>query len=67
MTRSKAHLVNQLCRIRDWDPESEQAQALYTLKILDLMICIRKEREQESDNEEEDFLLIQRVGGSRDV
>ena len=68
MTRNKTHLVNQLCKLRKLDPGSEAAKELYSLKVLDLMICIRAERETEtSESDEDEDLLIKRFGASKYV
>ena len=56
--QSKKFFVEKLCALRHWDPASEQAQALYTLKIVDLLICIK----QETPTSEEEPLLVERFG-----
>jgi hypothetical protein len=69
MTRNKAHLVNQLCKLKNMDPGSEAAKEFYSLKVLDLMICIQKERAQQKKEEEEDEddLVIKRFGANKYV
>ena len=41
--QSKKFFVEKLCRLRNWDYESEQARNLFTLKIVDLLILIKQE------------------------
>ena len=40
--RSKAYIVKSLCTLKEIDIESEEAKALYSLKIVDLLTEIKK-------------------------
>jgi len=54
--KNKAHFVKQLCTLKELDPESEEAKALYSLKVLELLMEIKKytpvtitEKEEETE------------------
>jgi hypothetical protein len=53
MTKNKAYFIKQLCELRDLDPESEEAKNLYSLKIVDLLIEIKKATPPKKEEEEE--------------
>jgi hypothetical protein len=40
--KSKAYMVNKLCELRGISYESEEAQKLYDMKVLDLLVEIKK-------------------------
>jgi len=55
--KNKVHFVKKLCQFRNLDHESPEAQELYKLSIVDLLIAIKnetpvKEPEPESDHDE---------------
>ena len=53
--KNKAHFVKRLCQLRTWDHESPEAQELYKLSVVDLLIAIKKETpEKENPREEPD-------------
>ena len=70
--KNKAYFVKRLCDLRGLDPQSEEAQALYSLKVVELLSEIKKskpgepEPEPEPEDEEEgEFLTFaQRLGCS---
>ena len=76
MTKNKAYLVNQLCALRRLDPESDEAKELYSLKIIDLLTEIKKnkgpepepvqkkveEDREDPEEDEEDDSLARRLG-----
>jgi len=39
--KNKAYFVKKLCELRKLDPESEEANELYNLKIIDLLTEIK--------------------------
>ena len=56
--KNKAHFVKQLCILKELDPESEEAKDLYSLKVLELLMEIKKygpsivtEKEQKEETE----------------
>ncbi len=56
--KNKAHFVKQLCSLKGLDPESEEAKDLYSLKVLELLMEIKKygpsivtEKEQKEETE----------------
>jgi len=66
--KNKAYFVKRLCELKGINPESEEAQGYYTLKVVDLLIEIKKnksepEPEPEPQQEEEEPLsLAERLG-----
>jgi hypothetical protein len=67
--KNKAYLVKRLCELKGLDLDSSEAQDLYSLKIVDLLIELKKlkpevqVRPQEDEDEGEELLsLAQRVG-----
>lgn len=71
--KNKAYFVKRLCDLRGLDPQSEEAQALYSLKVVELLTEIKNskpgepvpEPEQEDEEEEGEFLTFaQRLGCS---
>jgi hypothetical protein len=73
--KNKAYFVKRLCELRGLDPQSEEAQALYSLKVVELLTEIKKskslpepepepepEPQQEEDEEEEFLTFAQRLG-----
>jgi len=52
--KNKAHFVKKLCQFRNLDHESPEAQELYKLSVVDLLIAIKKETPvKETDPEPE--------------
>jgi hypothetical protein len=56
--KNKAHFVKKLCQLRGLDHESPEAQELYKLSVIDLLIAIKNdtpipdpEPEQEDEND----------------
>ena len=43
MTKNKVYFVKKLCEARGLDQESEEAKELYSLKIVDILLEIKKE------------------------
>ena len=70
--KSKAYFVKSLCVLKELDPESEEAKALYSLKIVDLLIEIKKYKPSIEEplppppavEEEEEKTLAQLLGCS---
>jgi hypothetical protein len=63
--RNKAHFVKKLCSLRNWDHESKEAQELYNLTVVELLISIKQESpELPKEEEEEERSLAQLVGCS---
>lgn len=68
--KNKAYFVNSLCQLKGLDPQSEEAQGFYALKVVDLLIEIKKskpdatpEPEPVPQEEEEEFpSLARRLG-----
>jgi hypothetical protein len=50
--KSKIYFVKQLCELRKLDPESPEAQELYNLKIVELLILIKQNTPVSSKEEE---------------
>ena len=50
--KNKTYFVKQLCELRNLDPESPEAQELYNLKIIELLIAIKQETPVTSKEEE---------------
>lgn len=67
--KNKAYFVKRLCELKGLDPESEEAQGFYALKVVELLIEIKKnksapEPEAQEQEEEEFQSLAQRLGCS---
>jgi hypothetical protein len=66
--KNKAHFVKKLCQLKGIDHESPEAQELYKLSVVDLLIAIKqetpvKEPEPEPEpEEEEDFSFARMLG-----
>ena len=45
MTKNKALNVDTLCKLRNIDPNSEEAQEYYTWSVLQLLNAIKEERD----------------------
>jgi len=46
--KNKAYFIKQLCKLRKIDPESEEAEKLTEMKIVDILIEIKKEKESKN-------------------
>ena len=46
--KNKAYFIKQLCKLRKIDPESEEAKELTEMKIVDILIEIKKEKESKN-------------------
>lgn len=46
--KNKAYFIKQLCKLRKIDPESEEAKKLTEMKIVDILIEIKKEKESKN-------------------
>jgi hypothetical protein len=70
--KNKAYLVRRLCQLRNIDVESQEAADMYSRKVVDLLIEIKKstpevpepDPQQQPDEEEEFLSLAQRLGCS---
>jgi len=65
--RNKAHFVKKLCQLRGLDHESDKAQELYKLSVIDLLITIKKETpepKEDREDREDDRTLAQLLGCS---
>ncbi len=67
MTNSKSHQVKILCGLRNIDIDSEEAQVFFTWSVLDLLVAIKKEREDQKkpvveEDEEENCTFSYRAG-----
>ena len=51
--KSKVYFVKKLCELRNLDIESPEAQELYNLKIVELLITIKQETPVINQEEEE--------------
>jgi hypothetical protein len=51
--KNKAHFVKRLCQLRNWDHESPEAQELYKLSVVDLLIAIKNETPEKEIPREE--------------
>jgi hypothetical protein len=68
--KNKAYIVKRLCELRGLDPESEEAQGLYSLKVVELLTEIKKSTPVakvvpapvQEDEDEELPSLAQRLG-----
>ena len=69
--KNKAYFINQLCKLRNLDPEGEEAKELEELKIVDILIEIkmekesRKEVDEDEDEDEDEELTFSRRAGCR--
>jgi hypothetical protein len=66
--KNKAHFVKKLCQLRGLNHESPEAQELYKLSVVDLLIAIKKdtpepEPEPETEAETEDDRTLARLLG----
>ena len=52
--KNKTYFVKQLCELRNLDIESPEAQELYNLKIVELLIAIKQNTPVSSKEEEPD-------------
>ena len=46
--KNKAYFIKQLCKLRKIDPESDEAKKLTEMKIVDILIEIKKEKESKN-------------------
>ena len=61
--KNKAYFVKRLCELKGLDPDSEEAQGFYSLKVVELLIEIKKNKSAQEQEEEEEFQsLAQRLG-----
>jgi len=63
--KNKAYFIKKLCELRKWDYESQEAQELYNLKIVELLIAIKQETPdlpKDKGEEDEEKSLAQLVG-----
>ena len=56
--KNKAYFIKQLCKLRKIDPESEEAKKLTEMKIVDILIEIKKEKELENVDLEDDYEVL---------
>lgn len=59
--KNKAYFIKQLCKLRKIDPESEEAKELTEMKIVDILIEIKKEKESkniENVDLEDDYEIL---------
>jgi hypothetical protein len=68
--KNKAHFVKKLCQLRGLNHESPEAQELYKLSVVDLLIAIKKdtpvpepETEPEDREDREDDRTLARLLG----
>jgi 2-C-methyl-D-erythritol 4-phosphate cytidylyltransferase len=40
--KSKKYFIQQLCKLRDLDPDGEEAKTMEEMKVVDLLIAIKK-------------------------
>ena len=52
--QSKKFFVEKICSLRGISPESDEAKALYELKIVDLLIIIKQESPRDEPWEPDD-------------
>lgn len=64
--KNKAYFIRKLCKLRNIDPESEEAEQLEKRKIVDILIDIKNENEKleikDSEEEEEELTFSKRAG-----
>jgi hypothetical protein len=66
MTKNKALNVDTLCKLRNIDPMSDEAQEFYTWSVLQLLNAIKEERDnkkQEQEQEPEPDTSLSRMVG----
>lgn len=56
--KNKAYFIKQLCKLKKIDPESEEAKELTEMKIVDILIEIKKEKELENVDLEDDYEVL---------
>ena len=60
--KNKTYFVKQLCELRNLDPESPEAQELYNLKIVELLIAIKQETPVPQEEPEIERSLAELLG-----
>lgn len=74
--KSKAHFINELCKLKNINPECEEAKSFESLKIVELLVEInkfkpppKKEKEDavvtDADDEDEDGGGVSNHAGCR--
>lgn len=56
--KNKSYFIKQLCKLKKIDPESEEAKELTEMKIVDILIEIKKEKELENVDLEDDYEVL---------
>ena len=63
--KNKVYFVNKLCQLKGVSPDSEEAQNMYSMKVVDLLIAIKiATPESPKETEEEDETLAKLLGCS---
>jgi hypothetical protein len=52
--KNKAYFIKQLCKLRNLDPEGEEAGELEDMKIVDILIEIKREKESRGEKVDSD-------------
>lgn len=61
--KNKAHFVKKLCQLRGMNHESPEAQELYKLSVVDLLIAIKKDTPIKVEEEPEEEQTLSRLVG----
>lgn len=61
--KNKAYFIKQLCKLKKIDPESEEAKELTEMKIVDILIEIKKEKELENVDLDYEVLSFSKRAG----
>lgn len=56
--KNKSYFIKQLCKLKKIDPESEEAKELTEMKIVDILVEIKKEKELENVDLEDDYEVL---------
>ena len=60
--KNKVHFVTKLCQLKDIPIDSEEAKAMYSLKIVDLLIEIKRLTPDKEDEGEDDSSIARLLG-----
>ena len=61
--KNKAYFIKQLCKLKKIDPESEEAKELTEMKIVDILVEIKKEKELENVELDYEVLTFSKRAG----
>ena len=59
--KSKAHFINELCKLKNINPECDEAKSFESLKIVELLVEMnkfkpppKKKKEEDTDDDDDD-------------